>query len=187
MRHKVYMYTFPNGMRYIGVTSLTLEQRRDNGYQHNKELRKAMRRYGWANIEKTILCECETKEQAFEEEKRMIAEYGTTDPSKGYNVSYGGKSTFEGLKHTEEHKAYMSRVLKGISFTDDHIENLKKGHAKERKPVESISEDGTVKKYGSLGEAALDVNGFKSNISRACKRAIPYKGFMWRYAEGGEF
>lgn len=43
------------------------------------------------------------------------------------------------------------------------------------------SEDG--KKYESLTEAAEDVNGHKSNISRACADGRQYKGFTWRFAE----
>ena len=35
----------------------------------------------------------------------------------------------------------------------------------------------------SLTEAAEDVNGHKTNISRACADGRQYKGFTWRFAE----
>lgn len=31
---KVYKYTFPDGKVYIGMTTKSLEERRDSGYQH---------------------------------------------------------------------------------------------------------------------------------------------------------
>ena len=108
--YKVYQYTFPDGMIYIGTTSKSLGERRDCGYNHNARLKAAIRSCGWRSIEKTILAECSTQEEAFAEEKRLIAEADSTNPQKGYNISFGGKETYAGLSHTEEFKHKMSEL-----------------------------------------------------------------------------
>ena len=184
---KVYMYTFPDGKIYIGMTTKSLEERRNGGYQHNRALQNAMRSCGWKAIKKTILAEFENIEDAFEEEKKQIELHDATNPAKGYNISSGGKSTFAGRKHSEEHKAYMSNLYKGKVFTAEHIQNLKTAHAKERKAVESMDAQGNVlKRYESLSEAADDIGGYRTNVSRACNTKREYKGFFWEFAEGGE-
>lgn len=187
-QYKIYMYTFPNGKRYIGMTSQTLEARRDCGYNHNKGLKEAIRRYGWRGFKKEILEDGLTEEQAYGKEKEYISLYDTANFLKGYNISLGGKETFKGLKHSEEHKRYISGLYKGKKFTEEHIENLCRSHVKQRKAVEQINSQGeSIRRFKSLKEAAESVGGYKTNISRACKENKPYKGWMWRYAEGGEF
>ena len=186
--YKVYKYTFPNGKVYIGMTSCkTLRQRFDGGYQHNNRIQDAIRKVGWNGFDKEILYDNLTQAEACELEKQTIREYDSTDPSKGYNVSFGGKETFAGLKHTAEHRQYMSELYKGKVFSEEHIENLVKSHAKERHPVESVDDQGnTIRCYQSLREAAEDVGGYKTNVSRACKSGRKYKGYLWRYSLGGE-
>lgn len=182
--YKVYKYAFPDGKVYIGMTSLTLAERRDCGYQHNPKLQEAMRMYGWAGFSHEILMDGLTEKEASEMEQKLIAEYEATDSSKGYNVSLGGKSTFKGLKHSEEHKQRMSEMYQGKQFSDEHLKHLKEAHAKERIAVKSIDVLGNIiKEYDSLTSAADDIGGHKTNVSRACKSGKPYKGVYWRYAE----
>lgn len=182
--YKIYKYTFPDGKIYIGMTSLSLEQRRDDGYNHNKPLKQALRQCGWQNLAKEILCDGLTKEQACELEKKIIAEMNATDSSVGYNVSFGGKETFAHLKHTEDHKRRMSEMYQGRVFSEQHMQHLKEAHSKERIAVESVDSQGKViKRYRSLGDAADDIRGHKSNISRACKSGKAYKAVYWQYAE----
>lgn len=183
--YKVYKYTFPDGKVYIGMTSCkTLRQRFDGGYQHNNRIQDAIRKVGWNGFDKEILYDNLTQAEACELEKQTIREYDSTDPSKGYNISFGGKETFAGLRHTAEHRQYMSELYKGKVFTETHIENLKKSHAKERIAVNSVDALGNVvKEYDSLGSAANDIGGHKTNVARACKSGKPYKGVYWQYAE----
>lgn len=187
-KYKVYKYVFPNGKIYIGVTSLTIEERRDNGYQHNKSLQKAIREYGWRGFEHDILRDGLTKEEAFNLEREMIARFDATNPENGYNVSYGGKSTFAGLKHTEEVKKRLSNDRRGIPKTEEAKKNMRIAHAKERKPVVAIDDNGDVVGwYRSLGDAAEFVKGYRSNIMRACTNsAKKYKGYYWREVKRGD-
>lgn len=53
--YKIYKYTFPNGKIYIGMTKNSIQYRKDCGYQHNIQLRDAIRNFGWKNISVEIL------------------------------------------------------------------------------------------------------------------------------------
>lgn len=181
MSYRVYRYTFPDGKIYIGVTKNSIATRRDQGYQHNKSLRDAIKEIGFKNIKVDILADYFEQEEAFRLEEYFIAKYKADDPKHGYNISKGGKSTFKGLHHTEEHKQYMRDKLRGIQFSEEHIEHLKESHKKERIPVVCFRPyGGEPKYYESLGSAAESINGYKSNISRACNNGKLYKGFYWR-------
>lgn len=182
--YKVYKYTFPSGMAYIGVTKNSVSERNNQGYQHNKPLQSAIREVGFKCVKVDILADGLEQDEAFDLEKYFISEYGTNDAGRGYNISKGGKSTFEGLHHTEEHKRYMSERLRGIKFSTEHIDKLKESRVKERKPVESTDERGIKTIYISLCEAANAVNGHKANISRACTSERKYKDKYWSFAKG---
>ena len=183
--YKVYKYTFPNGKIYIGTTGKTVEERRDCGYQHNRELQSAMRQYGWKRIRVDILCEFDSKVAAFEAEKKAIADFKSTDPQIGYNKSYGGINTFEGLHHSDEHKEKMSRLYKGKKWSDESLKRMRASHKSERKPVVATNAmSGETMRFESLGTAAAFVFGHKSNISRSCGTGHIYKGFTWDFERG---
>ena len=181
--YKVYKYTFPNGMIYIGCTSLSLEQRRDDGYSHNKELKNAMSLFGWRTIEKTIIADGLSQKEAFALEKKTIADENATDPNIGYNISLGGKSTFAGLRHTKEHRKHMSELYKGRVFSEQTLERMKQSHEKERVPVIGVDENGKETRYESLLEAAKAIGSYSTNICRACKGNKKHKNILWRYAD----
>jgi hypothetical protein len=85
-------------------------------------------------------------EHACELEQLMIAEYGRIDLHTGTlaNLTDGGEGTLgvkqsqesiakrvaknKGRKNTEETKRKMSEARKGIVFSAEHIENLRKSH-----------------------------------------------------------
>lgn len=180
--YKVYRYTFPNGKIYIGVTSLSLAERRDNGYNHNKALKAAIKEYGWRGFSKEIIYDNLTEEDAFRKEVETIAKFNATNPLVGYNISHGGNATFSGLKHTNESKEKISKINTGRKFSDESLERMRESHAKERKPVICLDKNRlVVSKYGSLFEAATAISGHKSNISRACATGRSYKGYFWQF------
>lgn len=180
--YKVYRYTFPSGKVYIGVTKNPIEVRRDQGYQHNKELQRAIRQVGWQGLKVDILENNLDNETAYERERYYISVFHSDDPNKGFNISKGGKATFEGLHHTEDHKKYMSNILKGRPFSSEHRNHLRE--AQKKTPVVRIDTNGTKTNYTSLHEAATSVNGHPTNVSRACKSGRLYKSYSWAFAEG---
>ena len=181
MSYRVYQYTFPDGMIYIGATKNKVEQRRDQGYQHNKRLQNAMRLAGWANIRVVILADNLTQKEAFEKEKYFIELLDATNLAVGYNLSRGGKATYAGLKHTDEYRQKMSRLYKGKTFSEKTLNRMKEAHKKERKAVVQYTLDGEqINYFESLHDAAKAVGVYPSNISRACKKeAKTCKGYVW--------
>ena len=56
----VYEHVFPNGKRYIGITSAKPPEKRwnrGNGSKAQTKIRKAIEKYGWDNIEHNVIVE----------------------------------------------------------------------------------------------------------------------------------
>lgn len=97
--YTVYMYTFPNGKRYIGKTRRSLKRRQGPGfkyYENSRLLWDAIQEYGCESIQQDILVEGDlTEEMSGELEEHFIEKYKTNankynDPSYGYNLTSGG-------------------------------------------------------------------------------------------------
>lgn len=115
-KYTVYMHVFPNGKRYIGITGQDVRARwrtNGNGYKPQRLVYRAIKKYGWDNIEHIIIAEKLSYEEAGQMEKDLIQEFKTTDKHRGYNVCYGGEDGWVGVHHTEEAKRKMSESKKG--------------------------------------------------------------------------
>lgn len=106
----VYKHTSPSGKVYIGITKRDVEKRwgHGKGYKASGHFYNAILKYGWDNINHEVLVSGLTKEQAEKEEKRLIALYDSTNPSHGYNMTFGGEC---GAKITDEVKLKISSRL----------------------------------------------------------------------------
>lgn len=113
--YTVYMHITPSSKRYIGITCQTVENRwrQGKGYKSNRHFYHAIQKYGWDNIEHVIVAENLTHDDACELERKLIAEYDTTNTEKGYNICFGGEDGWVGVHHTEEAKRKMSMAKKG--------------------------------------------------------------------------
>lgn len=110
----VYKHISPNGKQYVGITSLDVETRWNNGnnYRNNLHFTNAIKKYGWDNFEHIILYENLSKDQACEIEKELIKKLDLTNPNKGYNLTFGG----EHGKMSDQTKKKISHSLKGNQF-----------------------------------------------------------------------
>ena len=127
--YSLYIYEFPDGMKYVGITSKKLEERRDSGYQHNKRLMDAIKKCGgWNHFKHYILKFGLTKEEAEELEIKTIKELREQKPGCLYNISSGGFNVFIGLKHTDEEKKKISQANKGRKFSKEHLKKLSESH-----------------------------------------------------------
>ena len=87
--YSVYCHTFPNGKRYVGISSDCENRwRNGKGYETQPKMDRAIQKYGWENIKHDIVLSGLSKEQANELEKYLIAELNTIQ--NGYNVTIGG-------------------------------------------------------------------------------------------------
>lgn len=196
MAYTVYKHTSPNGKVYIGITSRKPEERwlYGHGYNNNKHFHDAIQKYGWENIEHTIIADGLTKEQAFGMEIELIAKYRSNDPEYGYNMSIGGEGGTTGVRLSEETRRRMSKSRTGEKhfgygkhLSDGHRKKLSeshKGNHNRSKKVICI-ETGII--YESGREASKQTGTFYKSISNACLGV--YKtagGYHWRYIDDNQ-
>ena len=106
------MHITPSNKRYVGITSKSVEKRfGSNGCLYRNQIfDRAIRKYGWNNIEHIVVQTNLTKEQAKQLEIELIAKYDTTNPKFGYNLSIGGDiPVITGQHHTDETKQKIGK------------------------------------------------------------------------------
>lgn len=115
----IYMYTFPNGKRYIGATTRPLSHRQGSKWQKYKRstlLYDAIQEFVTDNIDQTILFEGLMENRlAHELEAFFIEVYKTnanryTNPSYGYNQTDGGEGTMK-KTITEERRKQLREQM----------------------------------------------------------------------------
>ena len=113
--YSVYIHTFPNGKRYIGVTMQRPDLRwgANGGNYKNPYMANAIKKYGWKNIAHEIVAENLTEEQASQMEKDLIRKYRSYDRKNGYNISLGGIENKVCSDETKEklRKANIGKVM----------------------------------------------------------------------------
>ena len=205
----VYLATAPNGKKYVGITSKTLDHRRSahlcaarNGSKlafHN-----ALKKYGEGVTWETIAI-CKTFEIAKQEEIVMIKKLNTFAPN-GYNMTMGGDGQ-KGFTPSVETRKKMSATQKGKKGripSDESRKKMsvarkgKKGLTRSPETRKKISEAGKgrvqsnsrkiatiniktneIKIFNSIGHAILE--GFCRSAIYKCINGIhkQHKGFLW--------
>lgn len=120
----VYIHTFPNGKRYVGITKdVNHRFRNGKGYQNQNVMYSAIQKYGWKNVETTIAFDHLTEQEAKAKEIEYIARFNTTDRTYGYNQTFGGEGgngRIESEKRKKETGERMSKLHKGVPLSDEH-------------------------------------------------------------------
>lgn len=108
--YKVYVHTFPNGKKYVGLTMQEPRKRWENGRGYKKcpKVWAAIQKYGWSGVKSEVVANGLTKEEAEAMEIELIARYDSV--RKGYNIDHGGNTTGT---HSEETRAKISAGNKG--------------------------------------------------------------------------
>lgn len=179
-----------NGKQYIGITSMSLEDRcgKDGTrYRNCIAFWNAIQKYGWDNFSHTVLAYDLTREKANELEIYYISKFNTMVPN-GYNLSPGG----EVYERTEEMRKHMSEVMTGnksrtgMKNSEKHkkrMSELMKGNtygAYKGRPVLQYTLSGEfVAEYSSSAEASrkTGIGHVKHAVSGALKTA---GGFIWK-------
>lgn len=173
----VYIHIVPNGKVYVGITSKDPKYRWNygHGYRKCKRFWNAIVKYGWQNIKHDVLYDGLTKYEAESIERKLIADYCSTNPKYGYNIMPGGDVTQgfqawnKGLPKEQSHlygKPKPLEVRKKIAKTLS-------------KPVECVE---LKLVFESVQSASKSLNIHSSNISRCLHgRGHTAGGHHWRW------
>lgn len=110
----VYKHTTPNEKVYIGITSQsTYDRWGKNGRRYSGQpFHKAIKKYGWDNINHEILFENLSKEEAEAKEVELIDFYKSNQKEYGYNILRG---LYEGnLNNPKIKEKALSKVKKKV-------------------------------------------------------------------------
>ena len=91
--YSVYMHIFPDGKRYVGMTSAKPVKKRwgSNGCRYKNQLMyRGIMKCGWENVIHEIPYRGISFLDAEMKERELINKYHTTDPEYGYNIAHGG-------------------------------------------------------------------------------------------------
>ena len=121
--YTIYCHIFPNGKRYIGITRKTVKERWGNGknYASCPLVERAIKKYGWENIEHQIISVVDTKEDAEREERRLISEYKSDNVEFGYNILPGGNVSDN--MPSEEMREKLGRGWRGKHRSEEEKQN----------------------------------------------------------------
>ena len=173
MAWSIYMHTFPDGKRYIGMTSQNPERRWkgwNHGYYRQTLMANAIEKFGWDNIEHRVLCTCETKAEAVRIEKDFIRYFQTNQREHGYNVQPGGdhpkgyKISEEALKRVRESGCHSgpNNSMYGKHLSPEHRAKLSASH-KGKCDIKAIRRGAKKrmgeKAYNARKVAAYDLGG----------------------------
>ena len=171
--YKIYLLIFPNMDVYIGQTLQDLTARWDAGYGYKVGSRvgDAIRKYGWENVEKKLLHDNLTLEEADMWESIEIENYGGLNNPKVLNEQSGGRKGFKNSEYIKQ------RVAEGVNrFYDEHPEVLT------QVDQYSYNFDTYLATYTSVAEASRITGVDPCHIS-ACLtlNRISAGGYRWVY------
>ena len=122
-----------NNKKYVGMHSAL---NTDNSYLGSGILlKRAIKKYGKENFKKEVICICENKVIAHENEKKYIEQYNSIQPN-GYNIHPNGGlgpndvQTAESIKKMSEKLKGRPAWNKGIKHSKEAIEKIIKAKAK---------------------------------------------------------
>lgn len=217
-----------NGKVYVGMTGIKPEDRWKNGrgYTKNTHFKNAIEKYGWNSFEHIILEEGLTREEACRREQYYIEYYNSMDTNYGYNMTSGGDyftfgedaikkmkesrigkgNHFYGKHHTEETKAYLSRIRTGTKRSPESVRKTAEGNrghkhteefkqhlreVKTGKPNYKIAgannccarsvvcyETGEI--FDCIADAKRKYGDIKGNLRKICKQ---HDGMHWFYLD----
>lgn len=193
----VYIHTFPNRKKYVGITSQEINRRWRNGKGYEGQpVYEAIKKYGWNNIKHEILFTNLTKEEAETKEKELIKEFGTKSHENGYNIENGGNAT---KQLSEETKNKISKAKVGKYAGDKHWNygnhwsketknKIREARMKNNNGKNIICiETGIIYQSGAEAQRQTGINS--SSIRKCCKKKCSYNtagGYHWSYANGGD-
>ena len=190
--YKVYKHSFPNGKVYIGITSMETWERwkGGTGYKHQPMMWNAIQKYGWKNIDHSIVCDGLTKTEAEALEVELIRKYRANNRRYGYNIDNGGNApgrvSDETKKKLSAAKAGKNNPFYGCHLSKDHKQKIRERRKEldiqpvNKRPVLCV-ETGVI--YESTAEATRETGIHNFAIRRVCYgERKTAGGYHWQYA-----
>lgn len=142
---KVYIHTFPNGKKYVGITKQDVTKRwhvHGTGYKNQGIIWNAIQKYGWDNVTHEVVIYGVTESEAISAETALIKQLKTFDRRYGYNI-----------------------------IVETSVESFKQSNMSSRKKVICLND---MKIYESISQAAKYFGVRTSIISRNCLKQRNY-------------
>ena len=176
--YTVYKHTNTiNGKVYVGITSMDVKRRWENGNGYSKQplFSRAIKKYGWHSFSHDILYDGLSKEEAEQKEIELISAYRSNNPEYGYNIQNGGNTSG---KHSVETRKKISKSNKGRIITLEQrikISNTLKGQKLSPETRERISASLKGKKSYWYGKTS-PTKGRKAPPEELKRRSESQKG-----------
>lgn len=138
--YSVYVLTFPDGKKYVGLTRQKPEKRWrcGQGYRNQTLVYDAIKNAGgWEKVKHDIVLENVSLEAGAAKEKELISEYRTQDINYGYNTKNGGQTFGE---HSQEflddlhNRMVGNKYCVGRKISEKHLQALIEGNKRCKKP-----------------------------------------------------
>ena len=178
----IYMYTFPNGKRYIGATTRPMIYRQgtpEKGwerYKNSKLLYAAIQEFGVDSIEQTILYQGEIENTlAAELEGFFIELYRTNvnhydNPSFGYNQTDGGEGTTkkriseETVRKLREQMRRFHEAKRGTHASEETRRRLSVSHMGQKRGLMPLEQRRKISNTNSKREKRPSPNSRKGEV-----------------------
>ena len=186
----VYEHIFPNGKKYIGISSdVEKRWRNGKGYETQGKIANAIKCFGWENVKHNIIVDGLNKEQAEQLEKYLIHELDTIN--NGYNTAIGGEnitSTYLNqhiLFEIRESKA-MDKKYNQVQTEDSIVSIFEKG--KYNKELAEIFNyvDGIIEDH-FFSYKQLTSNIFYDGRFERCEAYWYYARQIWEQIANGQY
>ena len=154
----VYEHVFPNGKKYIGITSDAEKRwRNGKGYETQGKIANAIKHFGWEHVKHDIIVEGLNKEQALALERYLITELDTIE--NGYNTAIGGENI-----NTSYLNAHVLKMIR-----DSKLMDKKYGTPQREDDIVSFCERGKTNKQIAETINSLDREIEENPITRGYK------------------
>lgn len=198
--YTIYKHTSPSGKVYIGQTRQDVKKRWCSGYGYatSPHIDRAIKKYGWNNIQHEIIATGLTKKEANWLEQYLISYYHSNEGQYGYNITKGGDGS-NGRIFTKEERARLSESHKGYKASEETKQKMSEAHnrfyannpeickkwqANRKIAVDMLDMDGNyIKTFQSAKDAAKEIGTSPSSITKCCKgKKGSHHNLKWRYA-----
>ena len=179
MNWKVYIHTFPNGKRYVGICKGSAKKRWGicgKKYDRHPVMSAAISKYGWDNIKHEIVASNLSQKEAMQMEEMLIAKYKTFPPSLGfgYNCTTGGESRIP----TDEQREKVGEYFREWWSIPENRENIIKSRIGKRKPMSEEEKARNAERLAEHNRGRPLAEERKRKISESLKGKKPWNKGM---------